>query len=59
VDTVLRFEGVDSCARVWLNGRELGYFMGSRLPAELDLTGVLRPGRNVLAGRRVGVELLG
>jgi beta-galactosidase len=48
---VLRFEGVDSCARVWLNGRELGVTYGSRLPAEFDVTGVLRPGRNVLAVR--------
>ncbi|MFE6775577.1 glycoside hydrolase family 2 TIM barrel-domain containing protein [Streptomyces sp. NPDC057702] len=31
---VLRFEGVESFARVWLNGRELGTFQGSRLPHE-------------------------
>uniref|UniRef100_A0AAU2VED9 Beta-galactosidase n=1 Tax=Streptomyces sp. NBC_00003 TaxID=2903608 RepID=A0AAU2VED9_9ACTN len=48
---VLRFEGVDSCARVWLNGRELGVTYGSRLPAEFDVTELLRPGRNVLAVR--------
>jgi beta-galactosidase len=48
---VLRFEGVDSCARVWLNSRELGVTYGSRLPAEFDVTGSLRPGRNVLAVR--------
>ena len=30
--SVLRFEGVDSCARVWLNGTELGVTSGSRLP---------------------------
>jgi beta-galactosidase len=46
---VLRFEGVESCAKVWLNGEELGFFTGSRLPAEFDVT--LRPGRNVLAVR--------
>ncbi|HEX2131812.1 MAG TPA: glycoside hydrolase family 2 TIM barrel-domain containing protein, partial [Actinophytocola sp.] len=53
VDTavVLRFEGVDSCARVWLNGTELGFFTGSRLPAEFDVGPLLRPGRNVLAVR--------
>jgi len=33
---VLRFRGVDSCARVWLNGTELGWSMGSRLPFEFD-----------------------
>ena len=50
-DVVLRFDGVDSCARVWLNGAELGFFTGSRLPAEFDVDAVLRPGRNVLAVR--------
>ncbi|MEV4604732.1 glycoside hydrolase family 2 TIM barrel-domain containing protein [Amycolatopsis sp. NPDC049253] len=48
---VLRFEGVDSCARVWLNGIELGVSRGSRLPVEFDATAALRPGRNVLAVR--------
>jgi beta-galactosidase len=49
--TVLRFDGVDSCARVWLNGVELGVTRGSRLPAEFAVDEVLRPGRNVLAVR--------
>src|SRR3954452_9131577 len=49
---VLRFEGVDSCARVWLNGSYLGTTRGSRLPAEFEVGGVLRPGGvNVLAVR--------
>ncbi|WP_028063541.1 glycoside hydrolase family 2 TIM barrel-domain containing protein [Solirubrobacter soli] len=49
---VLRFEGVDSCARVWLNGDYLGTTRGSRLPAEFDVGGVLRVGEaNVLAVR--------
>ncbi|HTJ37966.1 MAG TPA: glycoside hydrolase family 2 TIM barrel-domain containing protein [Dactylosporangium sp.] len=48
----LRFDGVDSCGRVWLNGVELGVTQGSRLPAEFDATAALRPGeRNVLAVR--------
>ncbi|GAB3456290.1 glycoside hydrolase family 2 TIM barrel-domain containing protein [Actinophytocola sediminis] len=47
----LRFDGVDSCARVWLNGAELGFFTGSRLAAEFDVGGVLRSGRNLLAVR--------
>ncbi|KAB8194024.1 DUF4981 domain-containing protein [Nonomuraea phyllanthi] len=46
---VLRFEGVDSCFKVWLNGEELGWSTGSRLPSEFDVS--LRPGRNVLAVR--------
>ncbi|MFF0342380.1 glycoside hydrolase family 2 TIM barrel-domain containing protein [Kribbella sp. NPDC004875] len=49
--SVLRFDGVDSCARVWLNGVELGVTRGSRLPAEFAVGEVLRPGRNVLAVR--------
>lgn len=48
---VLRFEGVDSCARVWLNGIELGVSRGSRLPVEFDATAAVRSGRNVLAVR--------
>ncbi|MGP3959740.1 glycoside hydrolase family 2 TIM barrel-domain containing protein [Nonomuraea sp. 3N208] len=47
----LRFEGADSLARVWLNGHELGFWTGSRLPAEFDAGPWLRPGRNVLAVR--------
>ena len=48
-DAVLRFQGVDSCAKVWLNGRELGWSTGSRLPFEFDAPVV--PGENVLAVR--------
>lgn len=47
----IRFEGVDSYAKVWLNGHELGFTAGSRLPAEFDAGPHLRPGRNVLAVR--------
>jgi beta-galactosidase len=38
---VLRFDGVDSCARIWLNGADLGVTAGSRLPAEFDVTDAL------------------
>ncbi|MGP4101577.1 glycoside hydrolase family 2 TIM barrel-domain containing protein [Nonomuraea sp. KM90] len=47
----LRFEGAESFARVWLNGHELGFSTGSRLPVEYDAGPHLRPGRNVLAVR--------
>ncbi|MFF1645995.1 sugar-binding domain-containing protein [Streptomyces sp. NPDC058240] len=50
-DVVLRFDGVESCARVWLNGRELGAFKGSRLPHEFAVGGLLRAEGNVLAVR--------
>ncbi|MEU0331893.1 glycoside hydrolase family 2 TIM barrel-domain containing protein [Streptomyces sp. NPDC006193] len=48
---VLRFDGVESCARVWLNGTELGDFKGSRLPHEFAVGRLLRSGDNVLAVR--------
>jgi beta-galactosidase len=49
---LLRFLGVDSLARVWLNGVEVGITSGSRLIAEFDITDVLRHGApNVLAVR--------
>lgn len=48
---VLRFDGVDSCARVWLNGTELGITFGSRLPHEFAVGQLLRRQGNVLAVR--------
>ncbi|MEU6992632.1 glycoside hydrolase family 2 TIM barrel-domain containing protein [Streptomyces sp. NPDC046465] len=48
---VLRFDGIESCARVWLNGTALGDFKGSRLPHEFAVGGLLRPEGNVLAVR--------
>ncbi|MGV9455112.1 glycoside hydrolase family 2 TIM barrel-domain containing protein [Streptomyces sp. NPDC003635] len=50
-DAVLRFDGVESCARVWLNGTELGEFKGSRLPHEFAVGELLEPSGNVLAVR--------
>ncbi|MER6684695.1 glycoside hydrolase family 2 TIM barrel-domain containing protein [Streptomyces olivaceoviridis] len=50
-DAVLRFDGVESCARVWLNGAELGEFKGSRLPHEFAVGPLLRTSGNVLAVR--------
>ncbi|WP_033347403.1 glycoside hydrolase family 2 TIM barrel-domain containing protein [Kitasatospora aureofaciens] len=48
---VLRFDGVESCARVWLNGTRLGEFKGSRLPHEFAVGHLLEPSGNVLAVR--------
>ncbi len=48
---LLRFDGVESVYRVWLNGIEIGIGKGSRLVQEFDVTAALRPGRNVLAVR--------
>ncbi|MCS6712100.1 beta-galactosidase [Brachybacterium sp. EF45031] len=41
---LLRFQGVDSCAMVWLDGEEIGVTAGSRLTQEFDLTDRVRPG---------------
>ncbi|GAA1593270.1 glycoside hydrolase family 2 TIM barrel-domain containing protein [Actinoplanes couchii] len=46
--SVLRFEGVDGAATVWLNDVELGTLRGSRLTTEFDVSSVLRTGKNVL-----------
>lgn len=47
----LRFEGVDSAFHVWVNGREVGFSKGSRLPAEFDITSCIRPGTNSISVR--------
>ena len=46
---LLRFEGVDSAFHVWVNGEEIGFSKGSRLPSEFDVTHAARAGLNVLA----------
>jgi beta-galactosidase len=48
---VLRFDGVESHASVWLNGAEVGWFTGSRLTTEFDVTHAVRPGANLLSVR--------
>ncbi|GFZ48436.1 hypothetical protein JCM24511_06184 [Saitozyma sp. JCM 24511] len=49
--TLLRFDGVDSWCKVWMNQVELGVSTGSRLPVEFDVTKALRSGKNTLAMR--------
>lgn len=48
---VLRFDGVESRYRVWLNGVEAGSASGSRLAHEFDVTDLVRPGGNLLSVR--------
>ena len=46
---ILRFDGADSAAYVWLNGKFVGYTEDARLPAEFDVTDALnRDSSNVL-----------
>jgi len=47
----LLFEGVDSAFYVWVNGVEVGYSQGSRLPAEFEVTPFLLSGENSVAVR--------
>ncbi len=47
----LVFAGVESNLTLWINGQEVGYSQGSRLPAEFDITPYLRDGENCLAAR--------
>jgi beta-galactosidase len=48
---VLRFDGVESLFRVWMNGVEIGSASGSRLAHEFDVTSSVRPGDNIVAVR--------
>ncbi|MEV6850938.1 glycoside hydrolase family 2 TIM barrel-domain containing protein [Actinoplanes sp. NPDC051411] len=48
---VLRFDGVESLFKVWVNDQEIGYASGSRLAHEFDVTASLKAGDNVIAVR--------
>ena len=48
---VIRFDGVDSCFALFINGTAVGYSMGSRLMREFDVTSLVHPGDNVVAVR--------
>lgn len=44
----LRFEGVDNSFHVLLNGEEVGFSKGSRVPAEFNITPYVKTGANEL-----------
>jgi len=46
---ILHFGGISSAGYVWLNGQLVGYSQDSRLPAEFDVTSLVRKGENTLA----------
>lgn len=46
---LIGFSGVDSAFKLYLNGQEVGYSKGARLPSEFDLTPYLQTGENTLA----------
>jgi beta-galactosidase len=45
----LRMEKTASASFVWMNGKELGYNEGGQEPAEYNLTGFVKPGKNTIA----------
>ena len=45
-DACIVFEGVNSCVYLWVNGAYIGMSKGSRVPAEFNLTGIIKPGNN-------------
>lgn len=53
LQTILRFNGVDSAFEFWINGHYGGYSKVSRLPSEFDISELLQPGTNTLAVRVV------
>ena len=46
---MLHFDGVDNAFYVYLNGKEVGMSKGSRMPAEFDVTDIIKEGDNLLA----------
>lgn len=57
----MEFLGVQQRARIYLNGREVALHEGGGQPFSVDITGTIRPGKNILALkviRRPNHELL-
>lgn len=44
--TILRFHGVSSFFKVWVNNIEIGWSKGSRLESEFDITDAIKEGKN-------------
>ena len=45
----LNIGAASSCVRVWVNGKHVGYSEDSKLQADFNITGLLRPGVNTIA----------
>ena len=48
-EVFVHFAGVSSAFYLWINGQQVGYSQGSRVPAEFDITKYLKPGKNIIA----------
>ncbi|GMQ57410.1 beta-galactosidase subunit alpha [Vallitalea sediminicola] len=44
----IRFEGVESAFHLYVNGEQVGYSQGSRMPSEFDITAYVHEGENDL-----------
>ena len=51
LQVIVRFEGVDSGFHLWINGEEVGYSQGSRMPSEFDITPFVKAGKNSISVR--------
>lgn len=45
-NTAIRFEGVESAFHLYINGKNVGYSQGSRMPSEFDITNYVFTGKN-------------
>ncbi|BDD02325.1 glycoside hydrolase family 2 TIM barrel-domain containing protein [Persicobacter psychrovividus] len=50
-DLILHFGGVSSAMYLYVNGQEVGYSQGSRLPAEFDISSYVKAGENELIAK--------
>lgn len=48
-EVFLHIGAMKSGGFVWINGKYAGYSQGSKLPAEFDVTKMIRPGKNTIA----------
>ncbi|WP_422361945.1 glycoside hydrolase family 2 TIM barrel-domain containing protein [Reichenbachiella sp.] len=48
-DVIIQFGAVRSAFYLWVNGQQVGYSQGSKLPAEFDITSYVQSGENLVA----------
>ncbi len=48
-DIIIHFGAVKSAFFIWINGHQVGYSQGSKLPAEFDITDFVTKGKNLVA----------
>lgn len=48
-EVFINFEAVESAFYLWINGEMVGYSQDSKLCAEFNITGQIRPGQNTIA----------